>query len=205
MACCWPTFPVIYQWTGAGYTNVSKQFPGFYERKLKTIRKIVDAESEAQAGIQANQQSRNFTSVIPVPASSPILPPLAAAAPWLFKELASRSGESCDETCQIANDGFFNRTCRKIEAGKIERFLGSPDGGTDYAITLNKSADFGDRGLAAQVLSDIRTAQAVACLRTLSHDPDKAIAVPATHALQNPGFSVPAEIPKVAVDQAPTQ
>jgi hypothetical protein len=207
MACCWPTFPVIYQWTGAGYTNVSKQFPSFFERKSKTVRKIIDIEADTQAELLANQQSRNFTSAIPVPASSPILPPLATAAPRLFKELASQSNDVCDEACQIANDGIRNGTCREIEAGRIERFLGLHDGGTDYAITLSKSNDFRDRELAAQVFSDVPTGEAVAYLRTLSRDPDKGVAFVATQALHNGGFSVPAEIPLVslAMDQAPAQ
>jgi len=42
-ACCNPTLPWIYAWTGAGYKNVSKRFPRFYQRKIETLRSETEA------------------------------------------------------------------------------------------------------------------------------------------------------------------
>jgi hypothetical protein len=61
--------------------------------------------------------------------------------------------------------------CTKVEADKIERFLGvSRDAGMSDAIKWADSNDPDDRRFAAWVFADIATPEAIRDLQTLSHD-----------------------------------
>jgi len=46
---CVATWPVIYAWTGTGYTDVSNQYKGYYEQQLQSLKKEIAAVSSATA------------------------------------------------------------------------------------------------------------------------------------------------------------
>jgi len=61
--------------------------------------------------------------------------------------------------------------CAKVEAAKIERFLGvSRDAGMSDAIKWADSEDPNDREFAAWIFADIATPEAIRDLQTLGHD-----------------------------------
>ena len=41
MEPCVATWPVIYAWTGSGYTDVSSQYKGYYEQQLASLKKAM--------------------------------------------------------------------------------------------------------------------------------------------------------------------
>jgi hypothetical protein len=174
-ACCNPTFPLIYAWTGARYENVSERFPRFYQRRLETLRSEIETRRREWAEIEA--QRRKWAAV--AHAARKQVPPTARPP------------------SAATNEEPVPEDCGKIEAAKIERFLGqSPNAGLDYAIALGKSAEWRDRMIAAEVLADIGTAQAITRLHTLTTDPENTVARTAKNVLIHAGFAPPAEIPE---------
>jgi len=78
--------------------------------------------------------------------------------------------------------------CTKVEAAKIERFLGmSRDAGMSDAIKWKNSDNPHDREFAVDVLGEIGTPEAIEYLQTLSHDPDSEVASSAKIRLERPG------------------
>src|SRR5580700_10605828 len=57
---CTATWPVIYAWTGGGYTDVSSQYKRYYEQQLASLKKYIAASSSAteQAQAPAANQTR---------------------------------------------------------------------------------------------------------------------------------------------------
>jgi hypothetical protein len=192
---CMARWPVIYAWTGNGYSDVSGQYRGYYERQLvslqkeiattKAQRKLAEEGSPDQnaapaasveSGVAAGQQSAGNSS-----------------APVLQRTVAKASGGSVgagfasvfQPSLPMASpapdrDGF---DCTKAEAAKIERFLGtSRDAGMDDAIKLANSNNPDDREFAAWIFADIATPEAIKYLQTLSLDP--AVASTGKYALE---------------------
>jgi HEAT repeat protein len=74
-----------------------------------------------------------------------------------------------------------------LAVAKTETFLGVHSAATvSYAIKASKSADSGDRQLAAVMFSDIETPEATAALKKLARDPDKEVASLAQAYLSGP-------------------
>lgn len=85
---------------------------------------------------------------------------------------------------QLTDEEIGKESDWKIEAAKIERFLGiSPDAGIDFAIKLASSDVWQDRMLAAKILGDIPTEKARDYLRTLSQDSEAYVVAAARRAL----------------------
>jgi hypothetical protein len=129
---CQARWPMIYAWTGNGYTDVSNKYRHFYEQKLGSLKERI-----------------------------------ATSSP-------NRERHILDQ-------------CDQAEAGKIARFLGSPDAGMSDAIQWVNSDNRAARFFAAEVLFDIGTSNAKVYLQTLSHDSDPGVAEFASHALTGPG------------------
>jgi hypothetical protein len=168
---CDATWPVIYAWTGHGYSDVSRDFKNYYQQRLTSLQKQI-AAAEAQkeqaatgaAPVERALPTPTFESqsngAMPagvglIPAPSPALQPPATL-------VEDRRGLDCD----------------KAEAAKLERFLGiSRDAGMSDAIKWANSDNPLDRSFAADIFADIGTGQAQEYLKTLSHDPDRSVAM----------------------------
>jgi hypothetical protein len=140
----WDTvFPVIYAWTGTGYSSVRNGFRKFYQRKLEQLASklaAIDAKQKARAACQ-----KAWASAVHDPRCDPA-------------SLAFTADEGNEENW-------------RIEAAAIERLLGlRANAGLAYAIDRFHSDDCSDRLLAAQILGDIPTAEARSYLITLSRD-----------------------------------
>ncbi len=187
---CLGTWPVIYAWTGSGYTDVSSQYKGYYEQKLASLKKQIGEMSSATEPVQApadSQTAESQAAVIPVPhfgleasystsnsnsAGAFVVPapsPSPAASPAI--KLNSRSAN-----------------CTEAEAAKIERFLGiDKDAGMADAIKWANSDNPNRREFACDVLQDIGTPDAIEYLRTLSNDSDRTVAATAKENLRAVG------------------
>src|ERR1019366_850400 len=77
-----------------------------------------------------------------------------------------------------------NADCVKAEAAKIQRFLGSPDAGMNYAIEWVNSDNPSTRDFASEVLFDMGTPEAIRYLETLSKDTNSMVAGSAKNYLE---------------------
>lgn len=166
---CWATWPVIYAWTGDGYGDVSSRFKEFYQKQLAKMRGQLAASRPTPAappvetyesqppGVEAHFESR-LAGPSPTAVTTPAPEP-------------DRKGLDCD----------------KAYEAKLERFLGiSRDAGMSDAIKWANSDDPSDRKFAVVILSDIGTTQALEYLKTLSHDPNRDVAMSAKLYLNSP-------------------
>jgi hypothetical protein len=189
---CTATWPVIYAWTGNGYSDVSSQYKGCYEKLLASLQKLIAA---AEASTERTEQSPAY--------QQPGLQASAVSVEPATRELANDSvGVGVDSSSLGSPGGMGNLPvgipilgsrarppappslpdgedldCTKAEAAKIERFLGvSPDAGMSDAIKWSESDNPRTREFAAGVLEDIGTPEAIEDLRSLSRDSDRSVA-----------------------------
>ncbi|MFZ0889333.1 MAG: HEAT repeat domain-containing protein [Candidatus Binataceae bacterium] len=174
---CEAFWPVIYAWTGSGYTDVSSQYKGYYEQQLKSLNALPSAIEQAQAPAAGQAPEHGPTIMAPVPplvtgtssSSSNGIPMRPVAVPT--PEAPSSPAATPAAIPKLAND------CTEAEAGKIERFLGiSRDAGMSDAIKWANSDDSNRRDFAAAVLADIGTPDAIEYLRSLSNDTNREVA-----------------------------
>lgn len=204
-------FPVIYAWTGAGYGNVSDRFRDFYRHKLETLNSrlaTIDAKKQAiaargleglptcddesgstQAGLSSGDAGAREGS----PSATESASPPAGGAINEIRPVGPRfslGGQNCvPASLEVTNEESDNENNWKIEAAKIERFLGpSRDAGIGYAIKLSHGDDWRDRMLAAEIFGDIPTGEARDYLLKLSHDDEAPVAAAARKALDSPSF-----------------
>jgi hypothetical protein len=184
---CVATWPVIYAWTDNGYSDVSSQYRGFYEKKLASLKQQIAADDAAAEAPQA-----------PEPAAMP------TRAPVYLEQMQVRSGSgqpssgpaeagplrsyvpspAASPSPAVAAD-LANADCTRAEAAKIERFLGiDSEAGMKDAIRWADSDKPCWREFATEILRDIGTADATEYLRTLSHDSNPLVARYAQNALK---------------------
>ena len=165
---CSETWPRVYAWTGNGYTEVSSQYPRYYERELKSLKKriaSIDA-SEARSApraveTEAYQPSTSKGLRIDQVQQSPETEPSAEAS--LAPQAETPYPGSLD--------------CLKEEAAKIERFLRiSKDAGMDDAIRWANNSNPAEREFATGILSEIGTAEALKYEQTLANDSEHDVA-----------------------------
>jgi hypothetical protein len=177
MEPCVATWPVIYAWTGSGYTDVSSQYKGYYEQQLASLKKQIAATPSATEQARApapNQTPESAPTMVPVhPPGSlsgfangiPMREVRAVPAPEASSSPAATGAARPHRRPRSAND------CTEAEAAKIQRFLGiSRNAGMSDAIRWAKSDDPDKREFAADVFRDIGTTAAIEYLRTLSND-----------------------------------
>ncbi|MGD0672091.1 MAG: HEAT repeat domain-containing protein [Candidatus Binatus sp.] len=188
---CVATWPVIYAWTGSGYTDVSIQYKGYYEQELASLKKQIAPSSfgteEAQAPA-AGQTPESAPTMVPVPlivGESSSSSSSGHGAGVLFPAPAAASSPAA---APAATPNLRNADCTEAEAAKIERFLGiSRDAGMSDAIKWANSDDPNRREFACYVLQDIGTGDAIEYLRTLSNDSDRTVAAAAKESLRAVG------------------
>jgi hypothetical protein len=183
---CQATWPVIYAWTGSGYTDVSSHYKGYYQQKLASLKNEIAASSSATEQAQAapaGQMPDSAATVVPAPAES-------------FSDSAKGVGGRLDLTPPAASPSVATPAampdladdCKVAEAAKIERFLGiDKNAGMSDAIKWANSADPNTREFASDLLFDIGTPDAIEYLRTLSNDSNPVVAQSAKSSLTGIG------------------
>ncbi|MGB8411422.1 MAG: HEAT repeat domain-containing protein [Candidatus Binatus sp.] len=181
---CIATWPVIYAWTGSGYTDVSSQYKGYYEQQLESLKKQIAAISSATEEAQSPAAARTPGS------AAPRIPVLIARMSTTESSSGSSNGGGAAQfvpapetssspaaTPAATPYDLVHADCTEAEAAKIERFLGvDKDAGMADAIKWANSDDTNTREFAADALTDIGTPDAIEYLRTLSNDSDGTVA-----------------------------
>jgi hypothetical protein len=190
---CEENWPIVYAWTGSGYTEVSSQYPKYFERELESVKKQIAAIDEAEAAAHR-----------PAPAVQPPVHAPAQVEVGVFDHNGSGFGggfgirqqqqilesspaaSSASEAAEMPDANALD--CLKAEAAKIERFLGgSRDAGMNDAIRWANSNDPGEREFAAYVLPEIGMAEALRYEQTLSRDSNPDVADSAKEELKDWG------------------
>ena len=196
---CSEIWPRVYAWTGMGYSEVSSQYPKYYERELGSLKKQIAAINAAEAAAKLP------TSAVPTPVQS---------APRVFTHGSfsmsqeqrtgmNQQGQTLSpsvavlrateavaspapEAVETPDPGELD--CLKAEAAKMERFLGTAkDAGMADAIRWANSNNPGERDFATNVLRDIGTVEALKYEQTLAHDSEHDVAASAKEELKEWG------------------
>jgi hypothetical protein len=183
---CVATWPVIYAWTGSGYSDVSNEYKYYYRQKLVLLTREAATLSSAalsQSTVPNGKATSSSASIVEVPGhlnwgahkdtpsqasneASPSEPP--PVTPRLLARFAATSIQKPDPR---------ELDCIEAESGKIERFLGKSDNaGLDDAVRWTQSSNPDEREFGCYVLRDIGTSDAIDHLQTLSNEPDTRIA-----------------------------
>jgi len=138
---CMVSWPRVYAWTGGGYTEVSSQYPKYYEGELRSINEKTAAIEPAEAPTPAvssgaptsgvaGPMSERMTGRWVSTSKDPQVAELNASAEPIA---APSTTAASSETAPIPDSGDLD--CLKVEAAKTERFLGtSKDAGMADAI-----------------------------------------------------------------------
>lgn len=176
---CDAEWPLVFAWTGNGYSEVGDQYKDYYRNYLKSLDAQLAAyspESRPAAvqpanpapavmafGFQNNSREGSGASHqgTGVQIAAPAPTPEAATTPdWQARRQAQR-----------------DYACTRIEAAKTETFLGINSNSTmSAAIKDSESTDPRERILAAAIFSYLGTHEAEQDLETLSNDTDSRVA-----------------------------
>jgi ferredoxin len=183
---CNEIWPRVYAWTGSGYTEVSSQFPEFYKRELKSLKKRIAA---IDASEPTTQLSPSVDSSSPQSAPTPLEMkahwPSTLERPQTADVQQSQEAQPEPPVASATSEATHAREaedwdCLKAEEAKMERFLGiSKDAGMGDAIRWANSNSPAEREFATAILPQIRTAEALEYEQTLSRDSDHDVAVSA--------------------------
>jgi hypothetical protein len=164
-------WPSIYAWTGAGYTDVSSQYPQYYRDWLASMKKeIAEKEKERQ---QLLEEARS------TPQPGPIVVRTGGPTVFHYSQPAADTVQSRQEsgaTRSIAATPDYELDQKQALAAMIDRFLGSKDAGLTDAIRWANSKDPKERELAAQVFANMGVSKGLVYEHTLSHDADFSVA-----------------------------
>jgi hypothetical protein len=166
---CQASWPVIYAWTGNGYNDVSSKYRPFYEQRLDSLKKEIAALSSAAEQMQAPPVNQE-------PAPEPTTNRHLMLVPWRPGADLPPTEVPSPVATPAAKLNLGNADCVKAEAAKIQRFLGSPDAGMNYAIEWVNSDNPWTRDFASEVLFDMGTPEAIRYLETLSKDTNPMVA-----------------------------
>jgi hypothetical protein len=177
---CNAQWPLVFAWTGNGYSEVSDQYKDYYRNYLESLETQLAAYS-SESGLAAAQTvnpaptPRGFElSVGPggegfgaghqgvgVQIAPPAPTPEAAPTP----------------DSQARRQAQRDYACTRMEAAKTEAFLGiNSDSTMSAAIKDSESTDPQKRILAAAIFSYLGSQEAKADLKTLSSDADSRVA-----------------------------
>ncbi len=175
---CGAEWPLVFAWTGNGYSEVSDQHKDYYRNYLKSLDAQLAAyssELEPAAAQTANPAplagSAGIAGQTQVGMSSSprVEGPAAVMGPVLIAPAPTPEAASTPRPGDYA--------CTRIEAAKTEAFLGINSASTmSAAIKDSESADPNKRILAAAMFSYLGTQDAEQDLKTLSNDADSRVA-----------------------------
>lgn len=207
-ANCWTCaeyWPRVYAWTGTGYTDVSSQYPKYYERELISLKKQIASIYAAQAAARrpapaptpmqlrmanavAIEVGPGYSFVHQNSTDSPGGGPGSSAGPVTTKKKQTAASGQPQEPQATETPDSSDLDCLKAESGKMERFLGrSKDAGMSDVIEWANSNSPSQRDFATEVLRDIGTAEALKYEQTLTRDSDHRVASTAKSELEDWG------------------
>jgi hypothetical protein len=160
-------WPSIYAWTGNGYTNVSSHYPEYYRTWLASLKKEIvklDRERAHVAHESAAEIAHNRV----------VIGNGVVVTNNFFVQKEPEAAQSVSPQMEAAPAIDIDRL--QAQAAKIERFLDSKNAGLLDVIRWAHSKYPEERKLAAQVLADINTPEALKYEQTLSRDTDPDIA-----------------------------
>ncbi len=180
---CDAEWPLVFAWTGNGYSEVSDQYKDYNRNYLKSLETRLAAYS---------------------PESGPAAVQTANAAPAVASVLAERSAMAHDNGPRVEGPAAVSGqvlaapapapeaaptprpgdyACTRIDAAKTEAFLGiNSDSSMSAAIKDSESADPNKRVLAAVIFSFLGSQEGKEDLNTLSNDADSRVAAVAKKA-----------------------
>jgi len=180
---CYAEWPLIFAWTGNGYSEVGDQYKDYYRNYLKSVEARLAAYSSLLAPAAAQTanpvpmaggpkiagETQAETSPGPGGESPAVGPALIAPAPTPEAAPIPR--------WVVLNRAHRDYPCARIEAAKTEAFLGVDSAATmSAAIKDSESNDPNKRILAAVIFSYLGTQEAKQDLKTLSNDTDSWVA-----------------------------
>src|SRR5260370_11711077 len=175
---CDAEWPLVFAWTGNGYSEVSDQYKVYYRNHLKSLETQLAAYSPESG--QAATQTAN-----PAPTRRGIEfsvgPSGEGSAPFAFSSQITAPAPTPEAAPTpgwlVLNRARRDYACTRIEAAKTEAFLGINSASTmSSAIKDSESADPNNRVLAAAIFSYPGSQEAKADLKTLSNDADSRVA-----------------------------
>ena len=171
---CDAEWPLVFAWTGNGYSEVGDQHKDYYRKYLKSLERQIAAYS-SESGLAAVQTAN------PAPPSRVIELSIGPSGegPAAVGVIAPAPSPKAAPTPDYweARRARLDYPCARIEAAKTEAFLGiNSDSTMSAAIKDSESADPNKRVLAAAVFSYLGSQEAKADLKTLSNDADSRVA-----------------------------
>jgi hypothetical protein len=170
---CTEYWPGVYAWTGSGYTEVSSQYPKYYERELESVKKQIAAIDAAQAAptpMQSETTPQGFSG-------SAITKTYESGSKQLEQVVPQQIATPSPAPEAEEPPDPSELDCLKAEAAKMERFLGtSKDAGMSDAIQWANSKDPMQREFATGFFRGLGTAEALKYEKTLRLDPDIRVA-----------------------------
>ena len=174
--CEWP---LVFAWTGFGYSEVSSEYKNYYEHYLDSLRKKLAAASPTAEEAEA-------PNVGHTPASQPTIAGYGAAQGFSYGSSGGNAAgilvpipavSLSPAAAPVPTPEPEDPVCLRIEIAKTEQFLGIHSDATMIgAIKASESNDSNKRILAAVIFSYIGTSEAVEDLKELANDSDPQVA-----------------------------
>lgn len=173
---CDAKWPLVFAWTGIGYSEVGDQYKNYYRNYLKSLEAQLAAYSSESGSAAA--QTANPT---PMPRIGEFSVSPGGEGPGLVSGPVLIAPAPTPEAAPTPRPRDY--ACTRIEAAKTEAFLGiNSDSTMSAAIKDSESADPNKRILAAVIFSYLGSQEAKADLKTLSNDADSEVAAIAKRA-----------------------
>jgi hypothetical protein len=173
--CYWP---MVFAWTGNGYSEVSREYKRYYEQHLKILQEQIASEPSAEA--------TPGSAALGMPARQPLVVPGVfqfgggTSAPSSTSQAGSGGVALVPSPVASATAAPMSQAdydCDRIEAAKTEAFLGiRSDVTMSYAVKASESNNPYQRKLAAVLFSFVGTPEATTDLKELANDSDRGVA-----------------------------
>jgi hypothetical protein len=162
---CDAKWPLVFAWTGVGYSEVSDQYKDYYRNYLKSLETQLAAYSPESGSAAAP------------PANPAPMPRIGEFSVGTAGQGFSAPQPSVSQiTAPAPTPRPRDYACTRIEAAKTEAFLGiNSDSTMSAAIKDSESTDPNKRILAAVIFSYLGSQEAKADLKTLSNDADSRV------------------------------
>jgi hypothetical protein len=170
---CNAQWPLVFAWTGNGYSEVSDQYKDYYRNYLKSLKAQLAAYSPESGLLAAHTANPAPTRRVIKLFIGPTGEGLAAAPQPSLSQITVPAPTPKAAPTPRPED----YACTRIEAAKTEAFLGiNSDSTMSAAIKDSESTDPQKRILAAAIFSYLGSQEAKADLKTLSSDADSRVA-----------------------------
>jgi len=181
---CGAQWPLIFIWTGNGYSEVGDQYKDYYRNYLKSVEAQLAAYSSllAPPGAQTANSAPDIGSAKIAGHFAEQSSDAGGENPGLVGgpvhvTPAPTPGGAAIPAWAAHNEADRNYPCTEIEAAKTEAFLGiHSDSTMSAAIRGSESDNPNDRIVAAVIFSYLGTQEAEQDLKTLGNDADSRVA-----------------------------